>query len=73
VEETQIKEKQKVVSNNPLFDLMKKEPKKINEITITEKRKEIEQIKQKTKRQVNEEFHPPKPNRRLDLPNMRIF
>jgi glycosyltransferase involved in cell wall biosynthesis len=73
IEQKRIIEKQVVVANNPLFNLMKKEPKEINEITITEKRKEIEQIKQKTKRQINDEFNPPKPNRRLDLPNIRIF
>jgi hypothetical protein len=64
--------KQRVVSDNPLFNLLKNKEKVTEVNRVTEQRKNIEQIKQKTKRQINEEFNPPKPNRRLDLPKLRF-
>jgi len=64
--------KQRVVSDNPLFNLLKNKEKVTEVNRVTEQRKNIEQIKQKTKRQINEEFNPPKPNRRLDLPRLRF-
>jgi len=73
IEEVPIREKQKVVSDNPLFNILKKREKVTEVDRITEQRRNVEQIKQKTKRQINEEFHPPKPNRRLDLPSIRIL
>ena len=72
IEVKQEKQKQIVVSNNPLFDMIKKENKQINKDIITEKRQNIEYIKQKTKREINESLNPKKPNRRKDLPNIRL-
>lgn len=65
-------QKQIIVSDNPLFKILNKQEKEIKKEFITEKRQNIEQIKQKTKREINEEFNPKKPNRRLDLPNIRL-
>lgn len=65
-------EKQIITSNNPLFEILKKQHKGDIKEKITEKRQNIEQLKQKTNRQVYEELHPKKPNRRLDLPNIRL-
>ena len=64
--------KQRVVSDNPLFNLLKNKEKVTEVDRVTEQRKNVEQIKQKTKRQINDEFNPPKPNRRLDLPRLRF-
>jgi len=72
IEEVFIHKKQKVVSDNPLFNLLKNKEKVTEVNIVTEQRKNVEQIKQKTKRQINEEFNPPKPNRRLDLPRLRF-
>jgi hypothetical protein len=60
------------VSDNPLFNLLKNKEKVTEVNRVTEQRKNVEQIKQKTKRQINDEFNPPKPNRRLDLPRLRF-
>lgn len=72
IEEVFIRKKQKVVSDNPLFNLIKNKEKVTEVNIVTEQRKNVEQIKQKTKRQINDEFNPPKPNRRLDLPRLRF-
>jgi len=72
IEEVFIRKKQKVVSDNPLFNLLKNKEKVTEVNIVTEQRKNVEQIKQKTKRQINDEFNPPKPNRRLDLPRLRF-
>jgi glycosyltransferase involved in cell wall biosynthesis len=72
IEEVPIREKQRIVSDNPLFNLLKNKEKVTEVNIVTEQRKNIEQIKQKTKRQINDEFNPPKPNRRLDLPRLRF-
>ena len=72
IEEVPIRVKQKVVSDNPLFNLLKNKEKVTEVDRVTEQRKNVEQIKQKTKRQINDEFNPPKPNRRLDLPRLRF-
>ena len=60
------------LSDNPLFNLLKNKEKVTEVDRVTEQRKNVEQIKQKTKRQINDEFNPPKPNRRLDLPRLRF-
>jgi len=72
IEGVPIREKQRVVSDNPLFNILKNKQKVTEVDRVTEQRKNVEQIKQKTKRQINEEFNPPKPNRRLDLPRLRF-
>jgi len=72
IEEVAIREKQRIVSDNPLFNIQENKEKVTEVNIVTEQRKNVEQIKQKTKRQINEEFNPPKPNRRLDLPRLRF-
>jgi glycosyltransferase involved in cell wall biosynthesis len=64
--------KQKIVSDNPLFNILNKKTNITNNEKILEKRKEIEIVKQKTNRQIYKEMHPSKPNRRLDLPKLRL-
>lgn len=65
--------KQKVVSNNPLLNILNKKETNINKHKVTEQRQNIEQIKQKTNREVYDRLHPSKPNRRLNLPNIGLM
>lgn len=67
------KEKQIIVSNNPLINILNKKETNINKHKVTEQRQNIEQIKQKTNREVYEKLHPSKPNRRLNLPNIGLM
>lgn len=66
------KPKVQIVSNNPINNILVRKPKVVDKDKITKQRQNIINIKQKTNREVFNEIHPSKPNRRLDLPNIRL-
>ena len=66
--------KQHKITDNPIFGMLKKNivVNNTEKEKITQQRNEIIEIKNKTRKEINQEVFKVKPNRRKDLPNIRL-
>jgi glycosyltransferase involved in cell wall biosynthesis len=66
--------KQHKITDNPIFNMLKKNivANDSEKEKITQQRNNIIEIKNKTRQEINKEVFKTKPNRRKDLPNIRI-
>jgi glycosyltransferase involved in cell wall biosynthesis len=66
------KDKIKNTTHNPLFDILKKNISVEEKDETTKRRNEVIEIKNKSRQEINREVFKVKPNRRKDLPNIRL-